>query len=234
MRKLVITIVVLFSISFSYSQNISYGIRIGDNWSELQGNFGFKTLNDMTDYYKINKWYYGLYLNYSFNKMLAIQPELNYKTRGFQYHNSQGILGGSWGGNVKLNYIEIPFLFNCSYGNKLEVFMNVGPSLNVLVSGGEYDYFVWGSQDGITHNYTRNIRQDFNKTIIGVIGGIGLKYLVQPRLLLFSEFRTSYGITSATEIKEYTDENTSTTWYYGNSHFLDYSIDFGIAYVFKK
>jgi len=238
MKKLLITTTILFCISLSFSQNTSFGIRVGYNWSELQGNYGFKTLNSYTDYNKISENYFGLYLNYNFNKRYAIQPEINFKTRGFKYNNKQGLLGASWGGNASLNYVDIPLLLNYNYGinTKIKGFINFGPSINILVGGGKYDYYTWGDAlpGGITYNYTRNIRNDFNKIDIAVIGGVGLKYLIQPKLALFSEIRTSYGITNATVSKEYIDENISSTWYYDNSHFLDFSIDFGIAYIFGK
>lgn len=228
----------LFYVGQSFSQNTSLGLRIGHNWSELQGNYGFKTLNSYTDYNKVSENYFGLYFNYSFNKRYAIQPEINFKTRGFNYNNKQDLIGASWGGNASLNYVDIPILFNYNYGinNKIKAFINFGPSINVLVGGGKYDYYTWGDAipGGITHNYTRNIRNDFNKIDIAVIGGVGLKYIIKPKLLLFSEFRTSYSITNSTVSKEYIDENTSSTWYYDNTHFLDISIDFGIAYIFGK
>jgi hypothetical protein len=238
MKKLLFTLAVLFCMNLSFAQSTSFGLRVGHNWSELQGNYGFKTLYDNTDYNKISKNYFGLFLNYSFNKMYAIQPEINFKTRGFNYNNKQGLMGASWGGNASLNYIDIPILFNYNYAinTKSKVFINLGPSINILAGGGNYDYFTWGDAipGGITHNYSRNVRDDFNKVDIGIIGGVGFKYSIQPKWTLFSEFRTSYSLTNSTVSKEYTDANTSEIWYYDNNHYLDISIDFGIAYILGK
>ena len=218
----------------SYSQNLTIGVRIGDNQSKLTGDYGLE--GEFTDYVSVNNFHYGIFLNYYLNNNLSIQPEINYKIKGFEYHTKEGIDGGSYNGNADFNYLEIPVLINYSYGNKFKIFANCGPSINILISGGEYNYQTWSSHmpGGVTNYYSRNIKSDFHALTLGINGGVGIKYKIFSNVELFSEFQVSYDITDTTEKNEVIDENTGRVWYYNNPRYLDLSIDFGISYRLGK
>lgn len=227
MNKLIIIILlILFTLNLR-SQDLSAGLRIGDNTSNLKGDYGFT--RDYINYMSINKFYFGIFIKYKLQNNIYIQPEINYKSKGFEYV-SDGWNGASWGGNANINYIEVPIQINYSYGKKFKIFVNCGPSINFLISGGEYNYTTWSSADGIRNYYSRNIKSDFNSVMLGMKSGVGVNYEISTKTVIFTELGLSYDLTKSTKEKEIIDLNTGDTWYYNNTHFLDLSISLGISY----
>ena len=236
MKNLPLIYSFIFMVNIANSQNLSVGTHLGLNSSQISGNYGYKNLNSALDFNPINNATYGVFLNYGLNKNFAIQPELNYQTRGFEYNTKQGFISDSGNqGNAKLNYIDVPILFNYSYGKKLKVIFNAGPSINILVSGGNYDYSASSAiPPGYTKYYMRDVKQDFTKVGFSIVGGIGLKYEINARFAIFSEYRVNYSISKSAANQEYADSKNQDTWYYKNTHFKDNSFQIGLSYRLKK
>ena len=108
----------------------------------------------------------------------------------------------------------------------------MGTSINLLIGGGNYNYHPYHDAIPESCEYYRNIKSDFNKITIGIAGGIGLSYCIFQSTELSVEFRYNYDLSNSAKNNEYIDPNTRDVSNYAQSHFIDKSVNFGIAYKF--
>lgn len=120
----------------SQGQSFRYGLKAGANYADING----KDLDKNEHRYKLG-WHGGVMLNiqYPGNTYFSIQPELLYTRKGYennslptQIHDNQGNLLYSRqnSGLVKLNYLELPVMFNFKSGI---IVFEIGPQLSYLV-----------------------------------------------------------------------------------------------------
>ena len=236
MKKITLIILCGFCLTnVGLAQGMAVGFRIGSNISTLKGDYG--NGRESTDYSTIDASHvsYGLYFNYEINNNLSTQFEINSRTKRMYYTSEQGLTGADWDGKSNFNYLEIPILAKYGIGNRFKGFINTGPVLNILVSGGNYDYYTWGSQaGGVRNDYFRNIKSDFNSVTIGILGGLGFEWNVFSNFILLGEARITYDLTNAAKTNNYTDPNSGGEWFYNKTRFFVFSTDIGIAYKFGK
>lgn len=235
MKKITLIIFYGFCLTnVGLAQDMTVGLRIGSNLSILKGDYGNGREN--TNYSTIDASHisYGLYFNYEINNILSTQFEINSRTKRM-YYTSEGLIGADWDGKSNFNYLEIPILAKYRIGNRFKGFINTGPVLNILVSGGNYDYYTWSSHaGGIRNEYNRNIKSDFNSVTIGILGGLGFEWNIFTDFVLLVEARITYDLSNTTKTNNYTDPNTSEQWYFNDTHFFVFSTDIGIAYKLGK
>ncbi len=232
-NKIIVASLLLCLSNLGYSQNLSLGLKIGGNVSKLE-HYEIKNLNSFIDYVAVNNFNYGLFINYCIKNNFSFQSEINYKSKGFEYNTKQDLVGLGASGKANVDYIEIPLLVKYCYGNKFKGFINTGTSINLLIGGGEYNYHRYHDAIPASYDYSRNLKSDFNKMTIGIVGSIGLSYCISQNIDLLAEFRYSYDLSNSADNHAYVDSNTQDAWYYNNSRFIDKSVNFGIAYKFGK
>lgn len=214
------------------SQNTKLGLRVNSSMSKLTGDYQlFSHSKKNTDNQFVINFGSGVFVNFSIKNNFSIQPEFNYKIKGFEYSQKPDLVGARWWGKAKFDYLEFPILINYSFGKMRKGFINIGPSVNFLLDGGNYNYSRWGSQaGGIGNKYSSNIKLDFTPITAGIVGGFGVQLVDLSKCEIITELRFSYDFSNSTKKKEFIDQNTGESWFYHNSHFLDFSLNFGFVY----
>ena len=234
MKKIISIITLILHLSIiSFAQTLSVGVNYGYNLSQLTGDYRIQEPRDFIKNNPISNYTYGVVVNYHFKSKLSLQGEINYKTKSHDFRMADGVMGGGIVGRVDFNYLEIPLLMKYSFGNRLKLFVNTGPSVNILLSGGNYYDITFSDNPPFQDQYhSLNILSDFNTITIGIVGGIGISYNVISNINLHAQIRTSYDLTNAAKVASYSDPNRGGTWSYNTTHFLDYVMQFGLSYTF--
>ncbi|SHM17908.1 porin family protein [Flavobacterium xanthum] len=135
----------------------SYGFKGGLNFSNLYTD----TVDDNNVLTGFNA---GLYAKFPITNSIAIQPEINYTTKGAELVYNNAIVQGTAKFNV--NYIEVPILLVANITENFNV--HVGPYAAYMVSGKTTnDSNFSSSQRELDTN-------DFNKFDAGISGGVGI------------------------------------------------------------
>jgi hypothetical protein len=232
----------------AFSQNLTVGIKGGTSTTTFKGEYQFSN-SDIYDNPKTSSITLSEYVNYKLSSYLSVQAEVCFQKKGFKYQSN--IANYADRGSAEFGYLQIPILLQFCYGNKLKVFANGGPSINFLISDGEYKHFY----TPYSHYYTlvaiqpiekiENIKSDFNKIILGVIGSAGLSYDITPTIGILGEFRVGYDLTksSKNKIAELIELNNSLPESYNSyhspvslndTHFLSYSVQGGVYFRLGK
>lgn len=115
MKKLLLIALLLISISYTYSQGLSYGIKAGYNYSTIRAE-NLSNINGQ------NGFHAGVFANLS-AILIQVQPELLFSQRGYAIEN---------GSDLRMNYIELPVLL------KVKVFpfvtVDAGPQYSYLIN----------------------------------------------------------------------------------------------------
>ena len=121
----------------------------------------------------------GLLGHIHLNKHIAMQPELVYSSQGSKYPAP-----GSSDGKIKLNYINIPVLFQYMFDNGFRI--EAGPQVGFLVSA-----------KNELGNVKTDIKDQFNTVDFGV--GAGVSY-VNPPTGLGIDARYNFGLTDIANV----------------------------------
>jgi len=160
-KNLIFASLVLGLMSFTGMQAqekiASYGFKGGLNFSNLYTD----TVDDNNVLTGFNA---GLYAKFPITNSIAIQPEINYTTKGAELVYNNAIIQGTAKFNV--NYIEVPVLLVANITENFNV--HVGPYAAYMVSGKTTnDSNFSSSQRELDTN-------DFNKFDAGISGGVGI------------------------------------------------------------
>ncbi len=147
MKKILILVIVLFSVIQVQAQSIRVGFKLGGNLASLRKT---GTNNDFS--YKL-KFHGGLLFNYGLSDMLSLQPEVVYSQKGFEYKNASVSAEG------KVNYVDVPFLLKIDTGT---LFFEGGPQISFLTAS----KLKTGSTETDTKNWTKS-------TAFGLAFGVG-------------------------------------------------------------
>jgi hypothetical protein len=158
-KKLIFASLVLSFMNFTSAQaqekTPSYGFKGGLNFS----NFYTDNVDDSNILTGFNA---GLYAKFPITNSIAIQPEINYTTKGSEqiYNNGQVIE------KFNVNYIEVPILLVANLTDNFNV--HVGPYAAYMVSGKTSNDSNFGSSESELNT------DDFNKFDAGISGGVGV------------------------------------------------------------
>ena len=232
--------------SVATAQSLTVGVKAGSSTTTFRGDYSYSASN-MYDNSKTNSLVLTEYLNYKLTSMLSVQAELSYQKKGFEYKTKRTVVDYAEFGNVEFGYLQIPLLLQFSYGGKLKVFSNGGPSVNILVSDGYFHLKSNNSELSNSVGYvpldvTRNIKSDFNKVTLGLVGSAGVSYDITSTIGILGEFRIGYDLTKSAKNKEkltiYTflplPPGTPEPLYYKNTHFLSYTVQGGVYFKLSK
>ncbi|QIH37488.1 PorT family protein [Flavobacterium petrolei] len=160
-KKLIFASLVLSFMNFTSAQaqekTPSYGFKGGLNFS----NFYTDNVDDSNILTGFNA---GLYAKFPITNSIAIQPEINYTTKGSEQIYDNAIVQGT--SKFNINYIEVPILLVANLTDNFNV--HVGPYAAYMVSGKTSNDSNFGSSESELNT------DDFNKFDAGISGGLGI------------------------------------------------------------
>lgn len=160
-KKLIFASLVLSFMNFTSAQaqekTPSYGFKGGLNFS----NFYTDNVDDSNILTGFNA---GLYAKFPITNSIAIQPEINYTTKGSEQIYDNAIVQGT--SKFNINYIEVPILLVANLTDNFNV--HVGPYAAYMVSGKTSNDSNFGSSESELNT------DDFNKFDAGISGGVGV------------------------------------------------------------
>ena len=229
--------------SVATAQSLTVGIKAGSSTTTFRGDYSYSASN-MYDNSKTNSLVLTEYLNYKLTSMLSVQAELSYQKKGFEYKTKLTVVDYAANGRAEFGYIQIPILLQISYGNKLKAFANGGASINLLVSDGYYTYSSYsGWSPNQVENEIENIKSDFNKVTLGIVGSAGISYDITSSIGILGEFRVGYDLTKSAKNKSITltdidvaqtDNSYVQPIIYNDTHFVSYTIQGGVYFRLSK
>ena len=229
--------------SVATAQNLTLGVKAGSSTTTFRGDYSYSASN-MYDNSKTNSLVLTEYLNYKLTSMLSVQAELSYQKKGFEYKTKRTVVDYAANGRAEFGYIQIPILLQISYGNKLKAFANGGASINLLVSDGYYTYSSYsGWSPNQVENEIENIKSDFNKVTLGIVGSAGISYDITSSIGILGEFRVGYDLTKSAKNKSITltdidvaqtDNSYVQPIIYNDTHFVSYTIQGGVYFRLSK
>ena len=234
----------LIAVSFvATAQSLTVGVKAGSSTTTFRGDYSYSASN-MYDNSKTNSLVLTEYLNYKLTSMLSVQAELSYQKKGFEYKTKRTVVDYAANGRAEFGYIQIPILLQISYGNKLKAFANGGASINLLVSDGYYTYSSYsGWSPNQVENEIENIKSDFNKVTLGIVGSAGISYDITSSIGILGEFRVGYDLTKSAKNKSITltdidvaqtDNSYVQPIIYNDAHFVSYTIQGGVYFRLSK
>lgn len=160
-KKLIFASLVLSFMNFTSAQaqekTPSYGFKGGLNFS----NFYTDNVDDSNILTGFNA---GLYAKFPITNSIAIQPEINYTTKGSEQIYDNAVFQGT--SKFNINYIEVPVLLVANLTDNFNV--HVGPYAAYMVSGKTSTDTNFGSSTSELDT------DDFNKFDAGISGGLGI------------------------------------------------------------
>lgn len=138
---------------------VRYGVKAGINFADLHT----KNSDDSKMLVGFN---IGGFAKLPIYKMIAIQPEIYYTTKGSEVTYNNLIAQGT--ARFTLNYVEIPLLLIVNINENFNVY--AGPYASALVSGK-----VKNKSNTVVFDYEHNIkREDYSDYDLGIIVGGGI------------------------------------------------------------
>ena len=229
--------------SVATAQSLTVGVKAGSSTTTFRGDYSYSASN-MYDNSKTNSLVLTEYVNYKLTSMLSVQAEVSYQKKGFEYKTKRTVFDYAANGRAEFGYIQIPILLQISYGNKLKAFANGGASINLLVSDGYYTYSSYsGWSPNQVENEIENIKSDFNKVTLGIVGSAGISYDITSSIGILGEFRVGYDLTKSAKNKSITltdidvaqtDNSYVPPIIYNDTHFVSYTIQGGVYFRLSK
>ncbi|MFV8323791.1 porin family protein [Flavobacterium sp. LB3P21] len=188
-NKIFFASLVLSFMSFTSAQaqekTPSYGFKGGLNFS----NFYVDNVDDSNMLTGFNA---GLYAKFPITNSIAIQPEINYTTKGSEQIYDNGVVQGR--SKFNINYIEVPVLLVANITDNFNV--HVGPYAAYMVSGKTKNDSNFGSSESELDT------DDFNKLDAGISGGLGIDFDV-----VNFGVRYNYGLTKIGKDNSFTSSD---------------------------
>lgn len=151
----------LTSITAQDEPRTRFGVKAGVNASNLY-------TQDVDDENMLIGFNLGVFAKVPFNRLIAIQPELYYTTKGAENTYNNALVNGSAIFNV--NYIELPLLLVVNFTENINI--HVGPYAAYMISGK-----VSNQSNATIFNFEDEIdTDDYNKIDAGLVAGVGLDF----------------------------------------------------------
>ncbi len=172
MFALMLAAVLLFTAAPLFAEGMMFGIKGGLNMSNLTGDDA--TIEDTDPSMKMG-FGGGIFFNYAFTELFAIQVEGLYMQKGATYEWSEGEESGSV--DAKIDYIAVPLLLKVTIPTegKIKPAIFAGPTFGFLMSAkveGE-----GGSED---------IKDNTESMDIGILGGAEIGYKLEKGMIFLS------------------------------------------------
>lgn len=125
MKRIVTFIVALALCGGVYAQDFGFGLRLGGNFSQIDG--------DMASGYNKIGYHIGIFTSYPFGSVSSANLELSYSSKGARNTEIQQV--------TVLDYVEISLLYAIKLTEKIEILAGIQPSVltNLSVTEGGVD-----------------------------------------------------------------------------------------------
>lgn len=193
MKKVIVVVLVLFSITSFGQKNkkldVEFGVNIGYNAFYVGTSDGNSDSGSGVNV--------GLAADYFFSDRWSIKGKLIYDQKGWDngfYNNLD--TGDTFTTDYNLNYLTIPVMANWHFGRKRNWYLNFGP----------YAGFLMGATE--TAN-SLNVKEAFNSTDFGISFGIGVKIPVSDKLKISLEYDEQDGLSDVFKVNAGSDAKNS-------------------------
>ena len=115
MKRIVTLFAALVLCGGIYAQDLSFGLRLGPNFSQIDG-------DEASGYNKIG-YHIGIFTSYPFSSISSANLELSYTSKGARNTSIQQV--------TFLDYVEISLLYGIKLTEKIEILAGVQPSVLV-------------------------------------------------------------------------------------------------------
>jgi hypothetical protein len=155
MKKKILFAVTIFISSLGYTQNVSFGIKVGSNISNIRITGTSKTG------YRAG-FHAGGLAHVKLSRQFALQPELTYSTQGYKS-------GGFRNSTTILKYINLPAMVQLKLTTVFQ--LQAGPQIGFLI----------GAKNKYGGNvYDLNIKRSYR--LVDIAYSLGLGYLNKSRV----------------------------------------------------
>jgi len=188
MKKILILVTALALTIGATAQEkpFTYGVKAGLNFSLLSSGkveaMGMSFNTDASD--MLTGFFVSGHFNYSFGRLFGIQPELSFSTQGGKI--SWDDYGVEFTETDRLNYINIPILFEVKPMTNFSIFVGPQVGFNIYKSatikgGGESETFSGSDLDDILKEDGRKFNSFDIAAVVGLQYAIAGKYLISAR-----------------------------------------------------
>jgi hypothetical protein len=167
MRKTIAIAITLFFIAYGSYAQISGGIRLGANFSNVNIDSDFA---DFTYDSKIGA-IAGVYIVGNISEKFAIQPELLYIGYGGRYEDFK----------LNLDYITVPVFIQYKITDMINI--NAGPQFGFLLSAEEWDIDIKENLESLDLGAAFGVGLNFGKFNIGARYTLGLSDISKEKLV---------------------------------------------------
>ena len=187
----VLALSVLSTTAFSQDYKFEIGAQGGPNVTAMRFENAFAQNNTQSKIAALG----GLFFQYNLNTVFSLRIDptferLEYKYKDRTYTDQNGNINGPIKSKMSFDYVSIPVLFKASVGNKIQGFLNAGPSFNFLLQS----KFTYDMPDRDVSKY---IRTDDNKMFnFGITTGLGVAIPLKETIALSFEIRNNLGLTN--------------------------------------
>lgn len=218
MKKLFITLLILFSIS-SFAQNHFVGVQVGMNLSNVYGTDFSKNFEYMPSFSA------GFSYDFQMKNNILLGSGLSYERKGFQneigFTNDEGILMGIYDSKVRYNYLSLPLKAGYQIGQKWTgyIYLGVVPAylIDAQITGPDF------SNEGVydeDENY--DITDEVNVFELSGLLELGSTYRLNSKWAMFINANYLMGLTPI-----YKESDSP----HPKNHRLN--ISFGVKYALK-
>ena len=203
----------------------------------VTGGRSINTLSTHTHYaYDLNYdtswgWAFGIPVTYSFNEWFALRADAMLVQKNYGMNRGGFFRGRGIGYDVRSEYFSLPVVTQFSFGGKrLRGFINGGGYVGYWLSShrteGVMTFMDWLQN---VHRQVYSEKNDFdsrrdNRFDAGVTAGVGMEYILTPRIGITIEARQYYGLTNLYKNKIVGEPRYNTTW----------TFQVGCKYYFKE
>lgn len=171
MKKLLFTVLILFSVSLAFAQ-VRAGIKIGSNLSTFS--------NDVHPKMKFG-YHVGGFLDFTLNENLSLQPELLYSKQGANFEAV----------SISLGYVNVPVLLKINIVKNFSA--EIGPQVGYLLSAKQVidKEKVTITYPGQPININTNIKEQYKDIDVTAIAG--LSYMFTENIVVSARY--GFGLT---------------------------------------
>lgn len=196
-RYSVVFAVFLFSFIYTAKSQTFFGFKLGLGFSNVKYEDSYKN-EIISPYKKIRTTILsGIVLNYSLNKIISVQPEINYFQKGFRFKQ----LAYSQGKSI-MNYIEVPVL------GKYNIIQDSKRAFQAYI-GGYSAYWLFGKY--ISTEFSTGIKSknkvdfkdetfQYNRVDAGLVFGFSYEFRQKKRRSSI-DIRYSHGMISSSKVE---------------------------------
>ncbi len=215
--KILILFIFISSFAYSESNDMALGIYIGPTISTILYDANVEFIESKVGYAG------GFSYENFFSPNISLIGKFGYERKGaslseYTFVDNNGYPLGITTANENLDYLSATFLFSYSTDWHINIYANIGPYFNFLLSATRE----FNPQSIPNEDFTEYC----NRIDVGVVLGIGMKIPIHEEWDIDLGLNCNYGLLNIDE----ENQNQSVGQY--NTRNLSYSMQFGIKYKF--